>query len=207
MAIGVTGAALVATAVGCCGCGSFCDMVGTFLSSQPVPGQSNLLAGNTPHRVAVAVAARDGKIRRRAASRSMRRAARDWAQAPAVIARRFRGARELRSRRAALRGRGGLRHDPLAAAARLRHRQRARDAAGAVPRLARRRISRRRPGGDGAAGRRDRSRARGRRRRAPRRHHRRERAPGDRAAPIRLAGGAAGRRARARRCRDACWRR
>ncbi|MGZ3429397.1 MAG: hypothetical protein ACXVCV_22255, partial [Polyangia bacterium] len=56
----------------------------------------NLPAGNTPHRVAVAVAARDGKIRRRAVE-IYGAAARDWAQAPGVIARSFRGARELRS--------------------------------------------------------------------------------------------------------------
>jgi 16S rRNA (cytosine967-C5)-methyltransferase len=71
-------------------------MVGTFLSSQPVPGQSNLPPGNTPHRVAVAVAARDGKIRRRAVE-IYGAAARDWNHAPTVIARSFRGARELRS--------------------------------------------------------------------------------------------------------------
>lgn len=59
-------------------------------------GQSNLPVGNTPHRVAVAVAARDGKIRRRAVE-IYAAAARDWAQAPGVIARSFRGARELRS--------------------------------------------------------------------------------------------------------------
>ncbi|MGZ3425499.1 MAG: RsmB/NOP family class I SAM-dependent RNA methyltransferase [Polyangia bacterium] len=56
----------------------------------------NLPVGNTPHRVAVAVAARDGKIRRRAVE-IYGAAARDWAQAPGVIARSFRGARELRS--------------------------------------------------------------------------------------------------------------
>src|SRR5437868_9795438 len=89
-------AGLATTAVGDCDCGSFCDMVGTFLSSQPVPGQSNLPPGNTPHRVAVAVAARDGKIRRRAIE-IYGAAARDWTHAPGVIARSFRGARELRS--------------------------------------------------------------------------------------------------------------
>ncbi|MCU1279494.1 MAG: hypothetical protein JWM53_3040 [bacterium] len=56
----------------------------------------NLPAGNTPHRVAVAVAARDGKIRRRAVE-IYGAAARDWSHAPGVIARSFRGARELRS--------------------------------------------------------------------------------------------------------------
>jgi len=56
----------------------------------------NLPPGNTPHRVAVAVAARDGKIRKRAIE-IYGAAARDWSQAPAVIARSFRGARELRS--------------------------------------------------------------------------------------------------------------
>jgi len=56
----------------------------------------NLPAGNTPHRVAVAVAARDGKIRRRAVE-IYGAAARDWNHAPGVIARSFRGARELRS--------------------------------------------------------------------------------------------------------------
>jgi 16S rRNA (cytosine967-C5)-methyltransferase len=71
-------------------------MVGTFLSSQPVPGQSNLPPGNTPHRVAVAAAARDGKVRRRAVE-IYAAASRDWGSAPGVIARMFRGARELRS--------------------------------------------------------------------------------------------------------------
>jgi 16S rRNA (cytosine967-C5)-methyltransferase len=56
----------------------------------------NLPPGNTPHRVAVAVAARDGKIRKRALE-IYAAAARDWGQAPGVIARSFRGARELRS--------------------------------------------------------------------------------------------------------------
>lgn len=56
----------------------------------------NLPPGNTPHRVAVAVAARDGKIRKRAVE-IFAAASRDWAQAPGVIARSFRGARELRS--------------------------------------------------------------------------------------------------------------
>jgi 16S rRNA (cytosine967-C5)-methyltransferase len=56
----------------------------------------NLPAGNTPHRVAVAVAARDGKIRRRAVE-IYGAAARDWTHAPLAIARSFRGARELRS--------------------------------------------------------------------------------------------------------------
>ncbi|HEY2747793.1 MAG TPA: RNA methyltransferase [Polyangia bacterium] len=56
----------------------------------------NLPPGNTPHRVAVAVAARDGKIRKRAME-IYAAAARDWTQAPAAIARSFRGARELRS--------------------------------------------------------------------------------------------------------------
>lgn len=59
-------------------------------------GQSNLPPGNTPHRVAVAVAARDGKVRRRAVE-IYAAAARDWSAAPAGIARAFRGARELRS--------------------------------------------------------------------------------------------------------------
>jgi 16S rRNA (cytosine967-C5)-methyltransferase len=71
-------------------------MVGTFLSIQPVSGQSILPPGNTPHRVAVAVAARDGKLRRRAVE-IYAAAARDWAAAPGMIARGFRGARELRS--------------------------------------------------------------------------------------------------------------
>jgi 16S rRNA (cytosine967-C5)-methyltransferase len=71
-------------------------MVGTFLSSQTVASQSNLPAGNTPHRVAVAVAARDGKVRRRAVE-IYAAAARDWTAAPGVIARALRGARELRS--------------------------------------------------------------------------------------------------------------
>ncbi|MCA1665214.1 MAG: hypothetical protein LC659_13285, partial [Myxococcales bacterium] len=61
-----------------------------------MPGQSNLPPGNTPHRVAVAVAARDGKIRKRAVE-IFAAASRDWAHAPGVIARSFRGARELRS--------------------------------------------------------------------------------------------------------------
>ncbi len=56
----------------------------------------NLPPGNTPHRVAVAVAARDGKIRKRAIE-IYAAAARDWNHAPAAIARSFRGARELRS--------------------------------------------------------------------------------------------------------------
>ncbi|HEY1585716.1 MAG TPA: hypothetical protein VGH63_08505 [Polyangia bacterium] len=56
----------------------------------------NLPPGNTPHRVAVAVAARDGKIRKRAVE-IFAAASRDWAHAPGVIARSFRGARELRS--------------------------------------------------------------------------------------------------------------
>ncbi|HEX9101156.1 MAG TPA: RNA methyltransferase, partial [Polyangia bacterium] len=56
----------------------------------------NLPPGNTPHRVAVAVAARDGKIRKRVVE-IYGAAARDWGQAPGVIARSFRGARELRS--------------------------------------------------------------------------------------------------------------
>ena len=56
----------------------------------------NLPPGNTPHRVAVAVAARDGKIRKRVIE-IYGAAARDWAHAPGVIARSFRGARELRS--------------------------------------------------------------------------------------------------------------
>jgi hypothetical protein len=56
----------------------------------------NLPPGNTPHRVAVAVAARDGRIRKRAVE-IFAAASRDWAQAPGVIARSFRGARELRS--------------------------------------------------------------------------------------------------------------
>src|SRR6185436_11447246 len=77
-------------------CESFCDMVGTFLSSHPVPGQMNLPPGNTPHRVAVATAARDGKLRRRAVE-IYGLAERDWGAAPGVIARSFRGARELRS--------------------------------------------------------------------------------------------------------------
>lgn len=49
-----------------------------------------------PHRVAVAAAARDGRVRRRVVE-IYAAAARDWAAAPAVIARSFRGARELRS--------------------------------------------------------------------------------------------------------------
>src|SRR5262249_34960767 len=71
-------------------------MVGTFLSSQTMASQPNLPAGNTPHRVAVATVARDGKVRRRALE-IYDAAARDWAAAPGVIARSFRGARELRS--------------------------------------------------------------------------------------------------------------
>ena len=58
--------------------------------------QPNLPTGNTPHRVAVAAAARDGKVRRRAVE-IYAAAARDWSAAPGVIARSFRGARELRS--------------------------------------------------------------------------------------------------------------
>ncbi|HEX6837474.1 MAG TPA: hypothetical protein VF334_12930, partial [Polyangia bacterium] len=56
----------------------------------------NLPPGNTPHRVAVAVAARDGRIRKRVIE-IYGAAARDWGQAPGVITRSFRGARELRS--------------------------------------------------------------------------------------------------------------
>ncbi|MDB4965670.1 MAG: hypothetical protein JWN44_1359 [Myxococcales bacterium] len=61
-----------------------------------MPGQSNLPPGNTPHRVAVAAAARDGKVRRRAVE-IYSYAARDWGAAPGVIGRSLRGARELRS--------------------------------------------------------------------------------------------------------------
>lgn len=70
--------------------------MGTFLSIQTVSGQSILPPGNTPHRVAVAAAARDGKLRRRVLE-IYAAAARDWGAAPSVIARGFRGARELRS--------------------------------------------------------------------------------------------------------------
>jgi 16S rRNA (cytosine967-C5)-methyltransferase len=71
-------------------------MVSTFLSSQTVSSQSNLRPGNTAQRVAVATAARDGKVRRRVLE-IYELAAREWASAPAAIGRAFRGARELRS--------------------------------------------------------------------------------------------------------------
>jgi 16S rRNA (cytosine967-C5)-methyltransferase len=71
-------------------------MVSLFLSVQTVSSQPNLPPGNTLHRVAVAVAARDGNIRRRVCS-IYELAARDWSAAPSAIARAFRGARELRS--------------------------------------------------------------------------------------------------------------
>src|SRR5689334_2239036 len=71
-------------------------MVNLFLSVQTVSSQSNLPPGNTLHRVAVAGAARDGKIRRRVLE-IYGLAARDWGSAPAAIGRAFRGARELRS--------------------------------------------------------------------------------------------------------------
>jgi 16S rRNA (cytosine967-C5)-methyltransferase len=61
-----------------------------------VSRQSNLPPGNTPHRVAAADAVRDGRVRRNALA-LYERAAADWAQAPSVLARGFRGARELRS--------------------------------------------------------------------------------------------------------------
>jgi 16S rRNA (cytosine967-C5)-methyltransferase len=58
--------------------------------------QPNLQAGNTPHRVGAADAASDGRIRRRVLE-IYERAAADWTQAPAALARSFRSARELRS--------------------------------------------------------------------------------------------------------------
>jgi 16S rRNA (cytosine967-C5)-methyltransferase len=61
-----------------------------------VSRQSILPPGNVAHRVAVAAAARDGQLRRRAVD-IYTQAARDWAQAPGTISRAFRGARELRS--------------------------------------------------------------------------------------------------------------
>jgi 16S rRNA (cytosine967-C5)-methyltransferase len=61
-----------------------------------VTSQSNLPPGNTPHRVAIANAARDGQIRRRAIA-IYAQASQDWSQAPGTISRAFRGARELRS--------------------------------------------------------------------------------------------------------------
>jgi 16S rRNA (cytosine967-C5)-methyltransferase len=61
-----------------------------------VTRQPNLPVGNTPHRVAVADAARDGKVRRRVLDLYVRAAA-DWSRAPGALAQGFRGARELRS--------------------------------------------------------------------------------------------------------------
>ena len=61
------------------------------MSSQPI-----LPDGNTPHRVAVAGAARDGNVRRRVVE-IYSLAARDWLLAPQALGRAFRGARELRS--------------------------------------------------------------------------------------------------------------
>jgi 16S rRNA (cytosine967-C5)-methyltransferase len=71
-------------------------MVSTFLIVQTVGRQPNLPPGNTPRRVAVAVAARDGNVRRRVIE-IYGLAARDWAAAPVTLGRAFRGARELRS--------------------------------------------------------------------------------------------------------------
>src|ERR1700749_3342570 len=85
-----------AVAVTVCEVGSFCAMGGSFLSSQTVSSQPILPDGNTPHRVAVAGAARDGNVRRRVVE-IYSLAARDWQLAPQALGRAFRGARELRS--------------------------------------------------------------------------------------------------------------
>ena len=58
--------------------------------------QPNLRPGNTPHRVALEDAARDGRVRRKVLE-IYRRADADWVQAPLVLGRAFRAARELRS--------------------------------------------------------------------------------------------------------------
>lgn len=71
-------------------------MVRTVLRSLHVSRQLNLPTGNTPHRVAVAGAVRDGKIRRRVLE-IYAAAAQNWCAAPGVLARSLRGARELRS--------------------------------------------------------------------------------------------------------------
>src|SRR5512144_1330053 len=59
--------------------------------------QSNLPAGNTPHRVGINEALADGKLKR-ATLGLYRQAAADWKNAPAILARGFREARQLLSR-------------------------------------------------------------------------------------------------------------
>jgi 16S rRNA (cytosine967-C5)-methyltransferase len=62
-----------------------------------VKRQPNLPGGNTPHRVAIAEALADGRIRG-AALRLYAEAAADWTRAPGVLSRGFREARQLHSR-------------------------------------------------------------------------------------------------------------
>src|SRR6185369_8213323 len=59
--------------------------------------QPNLPDGNAPHRVGIAEALADGRVRR-ATLKLYRQAAADWQNAPSILARGFREARELHSR-------------------------------------------------------------------------------------------------------------